>query len=182
MLYWGAFVLQFLQWKTKSITYSECAFLALGIQHAMRMRRIILSSVACPALHYFSTSPHQWHEYRKKKIIAYKMRVLIFSTTFVWNIRLSKKSWDICDHKRILVFMYSARYPCQIFINLAFSRLILEKYSNIRFHDSPSSGSIEVPCGRTDRQTDMTWCFSDRASWIYCILFNNFCALIIIYS
>jgi hypothetical protein len=29
-----------------SITYSECAFVSLGIQHAMRMRLIILSSVA----------------------------------------------------------------------------------------------------------------------------------------
>jgi len=141
---------------------------------------IVICGLPGSALLFHITSSMAWIS--KKKIIAYKMRVLIFSTTFVWNIRLSKKSWDICDHKRILVFMYSARYPCQIFINLAFSRLILEKYSNIRFHDSPSSGSIEVPCGRTDRQTDMTWCFSDRASWIYCILFNNFCALIIIYS
>jgi hypothetical protein len=32
-------------------------FVALGIQHAQRMRRVILSSVACPAVHlpYFST-------------------------------------------------------------------------------------------------------------------------------
>jgi hypothetical protein len=29
-----------------SITYSECVLLALAIQHAKRMRRIILSSVA----------------------------------------------------------------------------------------------------------------------------------------
>ena len=28
-------------------------FVVLGNQHAMRMRRIILSSVACPALQYF---------------------------------------------------------------------------------------------------------------------------------
>ena len=36
------------------ITYSECVcvFVALGIQHAIRVRRIILPSVACPALQY----------------------------------------------------------------------------------------------------------------------------------
>ena len=33
---------------------------------------------------------------------------------------------------------------------------ISEKYSNIKFHENPPSGSRVVPCGRTDRQTDMT--------------------------
>jgi len=33
---------------------------------------------------------------------------------------------------------------------------IFEKYSNVRFHDNPSSGSRIVPGGRTDGQTDMT--------------------------
>jgi hypothetical protein len=36
-----------------SITYSECVFVALGIQRAMRMRRAILSSVACTTPQYF---------------------------------------------------------------------------------------------------------------------------------
>jgi len=35
------------------ITYSECVFVASGIQHAKRMRRIILQSVACPAQQFF---------------------------------------------------------------------------------------------------------------------------------
>jgi len=30
--------------------------------------------------------------------------------------------------------------------------------------------------------SQITWCFSDRASWIDYILITNFCALIIIYS
>ena len=32
--------------KAKCITYSECVFVALDIQYALRMHRIILSSVA----------------------------------------------------------------------------------------------------------------------------------------
>ena len=38
-----------------SITYSECVFVALGIQHTKRVYRIILPSMACPAVPYFST-------------------------------------------------------------------------------------------------------------------------------
>jgi hypothetical protein len=46
------------------------------------LRRIILSSVACLALQYFSTLYHKRHDLRKKNI-EYKMIVSIFSTTFV---------------------------------------------------------------------------------------------------
>ena len=35
-------------------------------------------------------------------------------------------------------------------MNLEFSQQIFEKYSNIKFHENPSSGSRVVPCGQTD--------------------------------
>ena len=41
-------------------------------------------------------------------------------------------------------------------MKLDFSEHILEKYSNIKFHENPSSGSLVVPCGQRDGQTDMT--------------------------
>ena len=41
--------------KAINITYSECVFVALVIQHTMRMRHVILSSVASPPLQHF---PH----------------------------------------------------------------------------------------------------------------------------
>jgi len=43
-------------------------------------------------------------------------------------------------------------------MKLEFTQDIFEKYSNIKFHENPSSGSRVVPCGRTERQTDgQTW-------------------------
>ena len=46
------------------------------------------------------------------------------------------------------------RYDSQILMKLEFSRSILEKYWNRKFHENPVSGSRVVPCGQTDRQAD----------------------------
>jgi len=40
--------------------------IALGIQHAMRLRRIVLASVAYPVIPHFSTLFHKQHNFRKK--------------------------------------------------------------------------------------------------------------------
>jgi len=40
-------------------------------------------------------------------------------------------------------------------MKLEFYRQSFEKYSNIKFHKNPSSGNRVVPCGETNRRTDM---------------------------
>jgi hypothetical protein len=138
--------------KSIRITYSERVSVALVIQHAKRTVRIILPSVACPAVPYFSTLSHKRHDFRKT-FIQHKMCVLIFSTTFVWNISHSKQNSARYYHKCTQVFMSSTCYSCQISIKLAFSRQIFEKPSNIKFHENPSSWSRAVSEGRTDGHT-----------------------------
>ena len=53
---------------SSSTAYSVCVFVALGIQRAMRMGSIILSSVASPILPYFYTLSHKRHDLRKETL------------------------------------------------------------------------------------------------------------------
>jgi len=45
------------------ITYYDSVFVALVNQHAKHMHHIILSSLQCLALPYFSTLFHRWHDF-----------------------------------------------------------------------------------------------------------------------
>jgi len=62
---------------------------ALGIQHEMPMRHIIICGLSDSK--YFSTLPHKWQNFLKT-VIDHKMCFFSFSTTFVQNIYNSKKN------------------------------------------------------------------------------------------
>jgi len=75
------------------ITYSECVFVALVIQHVKCTRRIMLSSVAYLAVSYFSTLFH-----RRSDLLNVKC-VWIFSITFVSDMSPSNRNSARCYHK-----------------------------------------------------------------------------------
>ena len=52
--------------KKKKVTYSECVFVAIGIQRAKRMRRFTSSPVACQAVPYFASS-HKRQDFQKER-------------------------------------------------------------------------------------------------------------------
>ena len=108
----------------------------------------ILSSVACPALQYFSTLSQEWHDFWKK-VIEHKMRVLISSTNSVLNISYSGKNWERVHQKSLEVFILSTWFSCPVLMKLEFSRQFFKKYS-VQWEQS------YFPCGQTDRWTDMT--------------------------
>jgi len=69
----------------------------------MRMRRIILPSVSCPAVQYFSTLSPKRLDFQKK---SYWTQNVCFDLLyiFVCNISHSKKNWARCYHKCTYVF------------------------------------------------------------------------------
>ena len=127
---------------------------ALVIQHSMRIRHIVLSSVAYLALPYLSTLSHQRHDFRKKKGIKQEMCVTIYSTNFVWNICQPKKNSSRYYHKCTQVFIQGIFLSCQILMKLEFSRQIFEKMlkCKISWKSVRWDPSFFSPCGWTDGQ------------------------------
>jgi hypothetical protein len=99
---------------------------ALVMQHARCMRRIVLSSVPCPALQWFSTLSHKRHD-GWKNATEHKISVFISSTMFIWNISHSNKNRERYEQTCILVFVWSTLYSCSSLMKLEFSHKFFEK-------------------------------------------------------
>ena len=115
-----------------------------------------VSSVACPALQYFCPLSRKWQDFRRN-VTEHKMCVLIFSTTFAWNISHSRTNRERDDQKYILVFLSSTRYSCQILMKLEFSWQVFEKSSSIKFHENSSIRPLGAELLHADRKKWRNW-------------------------
>ena len=87
------------------MVFSECVFVAVGIQHAMRVRRVVIFNL----LGFHNIFPHCLINAtifeKKKRAVQHKMCVLVFSTNFIQKIYHSKENLTRYDEKRVLVFI-----------------------------------------------------------------------------
>jgi hypothetical protein len=111
----------------------------------------ILSSVACPDLQYFSTLFQKRHDFRKK--VTETKCVLIFPTTFVWNISHSKTKWARYD--KIMYIGFQVKYPLFFsdFNEIWILQTDFRKYSNIKFQ---KIRQVWAELFHADGRTDMT--------------------------
>ena len=85
----------------ESITYSECKFVALDIQHATSIRHIVWGLSGSTSFSHIISQTALFSQYT----VEYKTCVLIFSINFVWKNSHSKGNWAKYNQKCILVFM-----------------------------------------------------------------------------
>jgi hypothetical protein len=79
---------------------------ALVIQHAKRMRRTILSSLACPALPYFSTLSHKRHDFRKQ--------LLNIKCVFLFSLQILSETFLILRRIQRDIIINVHRSSCQV--------------------------------------------------------------------
>ena len=137
-----------------SITYSECVAVALVTQHAMRMRCIVLSSVAYPAVPYFSTLYHKRHDFRRKK--SYWTQKCVF-----WSaLQLLSATFLILrrNERDIIKTCTGLHVKCPLFLSDFYETWIFWRdFRKIpKYQISWKSIQWEPSCSmRTDRRTDI---------------------------
>jgi hypothetical protein len=136
--------------KLASITYSECMYVTLVIQHAKCIRFIILSFLACLSVQHFSIVSHKWHDFQKV-VFGRRMYILVFSTTFVWNLSLSRNNSAICYHNNTYISVLST----VILITVIW--IFFNRFSDI----THISNFLKIcPVG-----TEMFWVYDQAETW-----------------
>jgi len=127
--------------KTIIITYSESISVVSVMQHAKRIGRI-MSSVACPALHYFFTVSHKRHVVREKVLLN-------IQRVFWFSLQLSCEKFLILRRiqREANINVYKSQVKYHLFL-LDFNKAWIfstdfrgKKNSDIEFHENPSSGN-----------------------------------------
>ena len=140
--------------KAVSSTYSECLFVALGTQHALRMRHIVICDLpGCTMFQHFLINGKIF----EKKLLNIKA-CFDFLYKFVWNIS-HPRNWAKYDQKYIYIRFH---VNCSLFLShlkLAFYGKILGKIPKYQI----SWKSIQRkpnPSMRADRHEEINSRFS----------------------
>ena len=131
------------------ITYSESVCLWPCVSR-MQCAYTILSSVACLALPYFPPLSRKWHNFFGGKKLNIKC-VFWFSLQLLSEIFLTLRRTERDTIKMYIGF--HGKYPLFLsdFNETWIFLTDFWKYSNIKPHENPSSGSRVVPCAQMDR-------------------------------
>ena len=84
--------------------------------------------------------------------------VLIFCTTFAWNISHWKKNSTRYTHSLTWVCVHSSRHPCRVLFKLDFLDRFYKTHHTSNFVKNPSNGSRVVPYGQPGKQTWRRYC------------------------
>ena len=139
-------------WQVISITYFQCLFVALLIQHAMCMHHIVTCGLSGSKIFFFTLSPNSHNSPPPQNVFEHKICGLIFSTSSVWNISHSKKKWERNDQRFILS-------SCEVTVILVLN--ILDRLSKkFKYQISWKPLQWEQSCsmwtdGRTDRRDEV---------------------------
>jgi hypothetical protein len=134
---------------------------ALVIQHAKRMHRIISQSVACPALPYFFTF-HTQYDFWKKKLWIKNMYFVFLYKFYLKKILILRR---IKRYIIINVHSYSCKVP-NIFSDFKENWIFSTDFRKVfKYQISRKSVSWESSCfmcsaGRTDRHDEANSRFS----------------------
>ena len=109
------------------------------------MRRIVICGLPVSIIFFHAV------RFSKKKIIKHNV---------CFNFNLSETFLILRRTQRDMIeedYKSSRKLPVilvRFLIKLEFSQQIFEKYSNIKFHENPSSANPVIACRRTDRHDE----------------------------
>jgi len=130
-------------------------FVALGIQHVMRMPLIVICGLSCSTAFVHIIS--QTARFKKKKnrfIIQNAFFNFLYNSFQKKFLILRRTGRDMMEN----VYWSSCKAPVILFgfYRNKFSRQIFEKYANVKFQENLCGGSWSVPRRQREGQTNMT--------------------------